>query len=122
MSDPKIINLAERKAQSFAGNAPVQGTGDIPDFIRPADISTMTDVQLEQVLNLVRMRRMQSALTYEKTREETAAVAAGRARAALVKKSEQVFTSLSKAFGILDKLEVQISELRALRVQAGLEF
>lgn len=124
MSDEprKVINLAERKQQRLGGAPAPLIEVEIPDFISPPDISSMSDAQLEQLLNLVRMRRMQSALVYEKTQLEKQAVAEGKARAQLEKKAEQVFNELDKVFKNLDKLELRVNELRALRIQAGLEF
>lgn len=131
MSDTerKVINLAERKMQRLAmtgaAPSPPQKEADeveLPDFISPPDISKMTDPQLEQLLNLIRMRRLQSAMIYEQTNAQKAAIAEGRALQMLEKKAEQVFKELERAFTVLDKLELRVNEMRALRVQAGLDF
>lgn len=130
ISGRKVINLAERKMQRLAMiNVAPQSTApkaadeaDLPDFISPPDISKMTDPQLEQMLNLIRVRRLQSAMIYEQTKAQKAAVAEGRALDMLEKKAEQVFKELERAFNVLDKLELRVNEMRALRVQAGLDF
>lgn len=122
MTERKVINLAERKLQRLGGAPAPQIEVPIPDFISPPDISKMTDEQLEQVLSLIRLRRLQSSLLYEKTKAEKAALDETKARAALDKKAEQVFKELEKAFKVLDTLELRVNEMRALRIQAGLEF
>lgn len=118
----KVINLAQRKLDRLGGTPPPVIAVTIPDFISPPDISKMSDEQLEQLLNLIRMRRMASAMIYEKTQREKEAVSEEKAKAQLEKKAVQVFTLLEKAFDTLDKLELRVNEMRALRIQAGLEF
>ena len=122
MSERKVINLAERKMQRLGGAPAPTIEVPIPDFITPQDITTMSDEQLEQMLNLIRVRRLQSAMIYENTKKQKEEVTAAKARAALEKKAEQVFTELDKAFKVLEKLELRVNELRALRLQGGLSF
>jgi len=119
----KVINLAERRKQRLhdAPEPPSDGVV-IPDFITPQTINEMTDPQLDQLLNLVRLRRMHSTLIYERTKQEKEQIAQTKARDALVKKAEQVWNELDKVFKNLDKLELRVNEMRALRLQAGLEF
>lgn len=121
-TERKVINLAERKLQRLGGLPAPSIEVAIPDFISPPDISSMTDAQLEQVLNLIRMRRLQSRMVYEKTAAEKEALDINKARVALEKKAEQVYNLLAKTFDVLDKLELKVNEMRALRIQAGLEF
>lgn len=122
MSERKVINLAERKKQRLGGLPEPKIEIDIPDFITPKSIATMSDDQLEQLLNLVRLRRMQSAMIYENTKREKEELAQDKARGQLDKKSEQVWNELEKVFKNLDKLELRVNEMRALRIQAGLDF
>lgn len=122
MSERKVINLAERKLQRLGGVPAPTIEVPIPDFITPQDITTMSDEQLEQMLNLIRVRRLQSAMIYESTKKQKEEVTAAKARAALEKKAEQVFNELDKAFKTLEKLELRVNELRALRLQGGLSF
>lgn len=118
----KVINLAQRKLERLGGIPAPEIKVDIPDFITPPDITSMSDAQLEQVLNLIRMRRLQSAMLYEKTQQEKTQLEETKARMQLEKKAEQVFKELDRAFAILDKLELRVNEMRALRIQAGLSF
>ena len=118
----KVINLAQRKLERLGGTPPPEIKTEIPDFITPPDIGKMSDAQLEQVLGLVRLRRMQSQMIYERTQTEKARVTEDKAKQQLEKKSEQVFNELEKVFKNLDKLEIRVNEMRALRVQAGLDF
>ena len=124
MSDDgrKVINLAERKMQRLGGAPPPKIEVEIPDFITPKTINDMNDDQLEQMLNLIRLRRMQSTMVYERTKAEKDALAQNKARDMLEKKAEQVWNELDKVFKNLDKLELRVNELRGLRVQAGLDF
>lgn len=122
MTERKVINLAQRKAERLAGLPAPEVKIEIPDFISPPDISTMSDEQLEQLLNLVRLRRMQSQMQYEQTQREREQVTQEKARVQLEKKAEQVWNELDKVFKNLDKLELRVNEMRALRLQAGLTF
>jgi len=118
----KVINLAERKQQRVATEEQDSDSSELPDFISPPTIASMSDEQLEKMLNLVRMRRLQSALIYERTQEENSQKLRDRASEALAKKSVQVFNELDRVFKNLDKLETRVIEMRALRIAAGLSF
>jgi len=118
----KVINLAERKKQRLGGLPAPEIKVEIPDFIEPRDIMSMSDEQMDQILSLIRLRRLQAASKYEQTEREKTELSMSKARDALERKAAVVFKDLERTFAILDKLELHVNELRALRVQAGLEF
>jgi hypothetical protein len=94
----------------------------IPEFIEPTDISKMTDAQFTTLLELIRMRRMTATIVYQQTMEEKEKVVHAKLAAALEKKAEQIYKKMEMCFKHLEQLELKINELRALRLQAGLEF
>lgn len=121
-TDDKVINLFERRKTQLAGETDAAPLEALPEFITPGDIDRLNDAQLEQLLNIIRMRRLQSTLVYEKTVREKETLTQSRAREMLEKKSEQVWKELDAVFKKLEKLELRVNEMRALRLQAGLEW
>lgn len=120
----KIINLLERRKAKLA-NEPDQAVEPkvlLPDFVRPIDIIDMNDEQLEALLNLVRVRRLTSTMIYERTQEEKTELRETRAKEQLEVKCEQVWKELDRTFKNLEKLEQKINEMRALRIQAGMQW
>jgi len=122
--EPKVINFLERRHERLAGEplSEYAKSVDVPDFITPSDIDNLTDEQLESLLNIIRVRRMQSADVYKRTMEEKEQVAQGKARDMLEAKGIQVWSELNKSFKTLEKLELRVNELRALRLQANLDW
>lgn len=121
----KIINLLERRKARLANEprAEVPDNGDsLPDVIRPPDIMTMSDDQLDTLLNVMRLRRLTSTMLYEQTQEEKQELRESRAKEQLDAKCDQVFKELERTIKNLEKLELKINEMRALRIQAGLEW
>lgn len=94
----------------------------IPEFITRSDIDAMDDEQLDAMVSAIRTRRMVSYHIYKQTKDEKDAVAQGKARERIDKKCEQIIKTLNASDKALDKLEQQISELRGLRLQAGMEL
>jgi len=118
----KVIDFEKRRRQLLAGEVQPPPPEGLPEFIRQQDISTMTDDQLDQLINLIRLRRLNSTLIYERTMREKEQLTLSKAREALEKKCGQVFKELDRALSVLEKLELRINEMRALRIQAGLDF
>ena len=118
----KVINLAQRKKERLAGEPQIEVRTPLPDHIHPNDIAYTIRSQLDQLINLVRFRRLQSAAQYERTIAEKRQVTESRAKEALEHKCEQVFAELNRTFKNLEKLELRINEMRALRIQAGLTW
>lgn len=94
----------------------------VPEFITMGDIECMTDDELDAMISAIRTRRMNSYLIYKQTKEEKEALQRDKVRAKIEKKCEQIIKTLNASDKALDKLEQQISELRGLRLQAGMEL
>jgi hypothetical protein len=127
MTERRVINLAERKKQqdvkrSTEQQVPHIEEAAIPEYITPQDITKMTDAQLEQMLNVVRLRRMQATLIYENTQKEKERIKDERLFKSVEKASEQVFKKLERVNKYLDDLELKVNELRGYRLAAGLSF
>ena len=118
----KVINLEQRRRQTVGGEPEVDPGVQLPEFIRPSDISTLSDEQLEGLLNVIRLRRLTSTMLYEKTMKDKEEITQGKARDMLDNKCGQVYKEIEKAFKQLEKLELRVNEMRALRIQAGLDW
>jgi hypothetical protein len=118
----KVIDFEKRRRQLLAGEVQPPRPEGLPEFISQQDISTMTDDQLDQLINLIRLRRLNSTLIYERTMREKEQLTLSKAREQLDKKCGQVWKELDRALTVLEKLELRINEMRALRIQAGLDF
>ena len=118
----KIIDFEQRRRHMLAGEPSPPRPDGIPEFISQVDISNFTDDQLDQMINLIRLRRLNSTLIYERTMREKEQLTLSKAREQLDKKCGQVFKELDRSLTILEKLELRINEMRALRIQAGLDF
>jgi hypothetical protein len=119
---PKVINFAQRRMQLLAGETQPTGAEGLPEFIAPADISKMSDEQLDQLINIIRLRRLNSTMLYERTMREKDQLTMGRARELLEKKCATVWRDIDKALTHLEKLELHINQMRALRLQCNLEW
>ena len=96
--------------------------GKIPDYITRHDIALMSDAELDVMVDVIRDRRMQSYRIYEQTQREKELVEQEKARAKIDRKCEMIIKKLNTIDKQLDTLEKYISELRGLRVQAGLKI
>lgn len=97
---------------------------EVPDFITRADISKYTDVQLDDMLEAIRLRRTTSYIITKRTQSDLAAGLADTEKAAVAadKKATQIIKTLATLDANFEKLERQVNELRGLRIQAGLEI
>jgi hypothetical protein len=117
-----VINFELRRRQLLAGEVGPPAPEGIPDFIAQSDISKLSDDQLDQLINLIRLRRLNSTLQYERTMREKEQLTLSKAREQLEKKCVQVFKELDRSLTVLEKLELRINEMRGLRIQVGLDF
>lgn len=92
----------------------------VPEFITAKDIDSMTDDELDAMIASIRTRRLQSYLMYKQTKDEKDALAHDKVRVRIEKKCDQILRTIDASNKNLDKLEQQISELRGLRLQAGM--
>jgi len=122
--DPKnkVINFELRRRQLLAGEQQPASPEGIPEFINQADISKLNDEQLDQLINLIRLRRLTSTMLYERTMRDKEQLTLSKAREQLERKCVQVFKELDRSFTVLEKLELRVNEMRALRIQCGLDF
>jgi hypothetical protein len=97
-------------------------TKSLPDFISPDDIPKMSDSQLEQLVNVLQLRRLQSTHLYESTLRARGEITMSKARESLEHKAGQVSKELKRTITAMDKLELRVNELRALRIQCGLTW
>lgn len=118
----RVINFELRRRQLLAGEPQPSAPDSIPEFITQADISKLSDDQLDTLINHIRLRRLNSTLIYERTMREKEQLTMSRAREQLDKKCGQVFHELDRALNVLEKLELRVNEMRALRIQCGLDF
>lgn len=121
-SDSNVINFELRRRHLLAGEPQDTAPDGIPEFIRPSDINKMSDDNLDQLINLIRLRRLNSTLLYERTMREKEQLTLSKAREQLERKCEQVFRELDRALNNLEKLELRVNEMRALRIQVGLDW
>lgn len=117
-----VIDFAQRRMQLLAGEKQPEGGEGLPEFIQPSDISTMSDDTLDQLINIIRLRRLNSTMLYERTMREREQLTMSKAREQLDKKCVQVYKCIDTALNNLEKLELRINEMRALRIQAGLDW
>jgi hypothetical protein len=108
--------------QLLHGEVQPEGGEGIPEFIAPSDISKFTDDQLDQLINIIRLRRLNSTMQYERTMREKEQLTMGKAREQLDKKCIRVWKDIDTALNHLDKLEQHVNEMRALRIQCGLDW
>jgi 3-methyladenine DNA glycosylase/8-oxoguanine DNA glycosylase len=91
-----------------------------PDFITRKAIDTMTDQQLDQMLDAIRMRRLANYIVYKQTVDEKNSINSERAKEKVEAKADMIFRTLLTLDKQFDKLEKYVNELRGLRIQAGM--
>lgn len=91
-----------------------------PDFIDRGDISAMTDEQLDEMLQAIRVRRMKSFIIYQQSEDEREAITVEKAKVAIEKNLGAIIKTLNALDKNYEKLETQVNKLRGLRIQAGL--
>ena len=111
-----VINMKERQIRMQ------EAAGEIPDFIDRTSIANMTDTQLDQFLDALRIRRLASQVLYEKTLADMAEIAEEKAKGKLEKKCNQIFRRIEQINNHIDVLEKYMNELKGLRIEAGLSM
>lgn len=90
-----------------------------PEFIKPSDIDTLTDEQLDTLIENVRMRRQMANYRFHESKR----LRNDASRMKLEARYERVMAALWKEIEKFDKyterLEKATSELRLLRLQLG---
>ncbi len=90
-----------------------------PNFITPTNIGEWSDDLIDQFLDGVRYRRMQTRVLYEKTQELKNAAYAAKAGEMFDKKMKKLAEAIAKFDKHLEKLEKAANDVRALRLQMG---
>ncbi len=99
---------------------PIRADVEVPDFITRVDISKMNDEQLDQLLVLIRQRRMTAFVIYQQTQNDREQAATEKALASIDKTCDMIIKQLNTIDKNMEKLETYINKLRGLRIQAGL--
>lgn len=93
---------------------------EVPDFVTRIDVSKLTDPQLDELIEKIRLRRMMSVAIYQQTQADIAAAGEEKAKVRLEKKLEQIDKVIETLDRNFEKLETYIAQVRGLRIQAGL--
>lgn len=97
----------------------VETTGEVPNFITPTDISKWSDKEIDVLLDGIRYRRMQAHVIYSETQKTREIAAKVKLEGLIDKKLEKLRKAIDKVDVVLEKLELAVNEVRALRVQLG---
>lgn len=92
----------------------------VPDFITRETIASMNDDQLDEMLEGIRIRRMQANLIYRQHIEAKEQAAQIKVAAKIDKKVDQILRTLDSNNKSLERLERYVQELRSLRIEGGL--
>lgn len=94
----------------------------VPDYITRVDIESMTDPQLDDLINAIRTRRMSSFVVYQQTVADREQVLVEKAGVAIDKLLDQMIKQIGAVDKGLEKLETQVNKLRGLRIQGGINI
>ena len=93
----------------------------VPEFIMPFDIRTITDKQIDALLDGIRERRLLAVRLYERVQEEKQHAEDARTREKLSKQLTMLSKELRRCVTIIEKVEDRASKIRALRLQLGID-
>lgn len=98
---------------------PVKSTEKAPEFITPSTLSTLSDAEIDALIEGIRVRRMDKHTLYKETRKL-------RDKASSTNMLKQFETKMGKLVKLieatdkhLEKLDKAANEVRALRVMMG---
>lgn len=91
----------------------------IPEFIKPRSIADMSDTEADAHLIALRDRRMKMAAYLKEQEQAKANVASAVALHKIEKKIGMVKRAEEKLVAAFEKMEEQLHQLRALRIQHG---
>jgi hypothetical protein len=92
-----------------------------PEFIQPANVSELTDEQLDELIEGIRLRRMQKLVVYAETQKLKHVAELAKIEALYDKKMGQFSKQLTQVDKALEKLEKYTNEIRGLRLQLGVD-
>ncbi len=90
-----------------------------PEFHTPADISMWSDEQIDAALDVIRFKRMQTRVLYEKTMELKKLSELAKVEVVFNKKLEKLAKAINAFDKHIEKLEKVANEVRGLRLQMG---
>ena len=94
----------------------------IAEFIKPRNVLELTEAEHEQLLDLIRDRRMKAFVVYQEASVRKNEINEAKARAQMEKKVVMLDKAIQKAIKIEDELHTRITQIRALRLELGLEL
>lgn len=93
-----------------------------PNFIQPKTIANMSDKEIDDMLDAIRVRRKQKLVIYQQELEQKERMTRAKLETQFTKAVEQAekrYEALDKA---LENFERSINKLRALRLEIGDTF
>lgn len=112
---PEVVQFDPNKRKQTEQETP-------PDFITRKDIMSMSDADLDQLVDGIRVRRMAAQAMYEQAVADKQLVEQEKVLTRMEKKSDMIVRKLDTINKQMDQLEHYINELRGLRIQAGLDL
>jgi hypothetical protein len=92
---------------------------DVPEFIRPADLLSMTNEQIDALIDGIRQRRLNAAHIYKETKRHRDKASGRNLLSQFEKRMLKLAKEIEKADKIIDSLEKAANDVRALRLQLG---
>jgi hypothetical protein len=94
---------------------------DIPEHITPHSIHALTVDQLDELVELIKHRRLSSIRNYELALEKAKQLSDTKARTAMLKQTELISKTLVVTKKNLELLETRVNKIRVLRMELGLD-
>ena len=94
---------------------------DVPEHIKPAAIYQMNTDQLDELLKVIRERRLQPVKAHEAAMQAAKEASDDKARLSLLKQCEMASSNIVRVDKAIDALETRINKIRALRLELGLD-
>lgn len=91
----------------------------VPEFIQPKTLLDMSDEEIDNMLEQIRIRRKQKLVILQMERQKKEEYKKAKLEIIFQKKIEQAEDALEKVDRAFEKLERRINETRALRLQLG---
>lgn len=90
-----------------------------PEFIQPRDMLTMSDVEIDALIDGVRTRRLNAANIYKETKRLRDRASSEKLLTVFEKKMEKLAKAIEATDKVLTRLEGAANEVRAIRLQLG---
>lgn len=96
-------------------------TSEVPAFITPQQIECMTDDQVDQLLLLLRSRRLKAYEEYKEGEVLKKAAQREKITARLAKHYEILCKDIVRADALNDKLNARVQQIRVLKMQLDIK-